>query len=82
MPRLKQQAIGAGPHQPELPGAAVYAGGRTGEVVWQFSDDSLARVSGNHTHQRRLKALQAGYLEVWVTQEGVQSNTIGLTFGP
>ena len=52
------------------------------EVVWHFSDDSLARVSGNHTHQRRLKALQAGYLEVWVTQEGVQSNTIGLTFGP
>jgi hypothetical protein len=52
------------------------------EVIWHFSAPSLVRISGNHTHQRRLKALEPGYLEVWTTQEGVRSNTIGLTFGP
>ena len=51
------------------------------DIVWHYSDCCLARESGNHTHQRRLKALAPGYLEVWVTQEGIRSNTIGLTFG-
>ena len=51
------------------------------EIVWHFSDTALAKVSGNHTHQRRLKAVEAGFLEVWVTQEGVRSNTVGLHFG-
>ena len=51
------------------------------DVVWHFSDCCLAKVSGNHTHQRRLKALEPGSLDVWVTQEGVQSNTLTLNFG-
>jgi hypothetical protein len=51
------------------------------EVVWHFSDESLIRVTGNHTHQRRVKALAPGYVDVWATQEGVRSNTLTLTFG-
>ena len=51
------------------------------EIIWHFSECCLAKVSGNHTHQRRLKGLEQGYLEVWTTQEGVRSNTVGLTFG-
>jgi hypothetical protein len=51
------------------------------EILWNFSDSSLARVSGNHTHQRRLKVMQPGYLDVYVTQEGVRSNTLSLVFG-
>jgi hypothetical protein len=51
------------------------------EIVWHLSEWSLARVSGNHTHQRRLKVLQKGFLEVWVTQEGVRSNTLSLSLG-
>jgi hypothetical protein len=49
------------------------------EIQWHFSDCCLARVSGNHTHQRRLKVLKPGYLDVWVTQEGVRSNTLSLS---
>jgi hypothetical protein len=49
------------------------------EPEWHFSDDSLAKVSSNHTHQRRLKVLEkGGLLDVWVTQEGVTSNVITL----
>jgi hypothetical protein len=51
------------------------------EIVWHFSEADLVNASGNHTHQRRLKAVKAGYLEVWVTQEGVRSNTISLSLG-
>jgi hypothetical protein len=49
------------------------------EIRWHFSDCCLVRVSGNHTHQRRLKVLTPGYLDVWVTQEGVRSNTLSLS---
>jgi hypothetical protein len=51
------------------------------EIIWHFSETGLVNASGNHTHQRRLKAIKAGYLDVWVTQEGVRSNTIGLILG-
>jgi hypothetical protein len=51
----------------------------TGEVEWHFSECCLVKVSGNHTHQRRLKVLEPGYLDVWVTQQGVKSNTISLS---
>jgi hypothetical protein len=51
------------------------------DIEWQFSECCLARVSGNHTHQRRLKVLEPGFLDVWVTQQGVRSNTLSLRFG-
>jgi hypothetical protein len=51
----------------------------TAEVEWHFSECCLVKVSGNHTHQRRLKVLEPGYLDVWVTQHGVRSNTISLS---
>lgn len=51
------------------------------EIEWHFSECCLAKVSGNHTHQRRLKVLEAGYLDVWVTQEGIRSNTVSLSLG-
>jgi hypothetical protein len=41
----------------------------------------LTKVSGNHTHQPRLKVLAAGYLDIWVTREGVRSNTVSLSLG-
>ena len=43
-------------------------------------NEQLVRVTGNHTHQRRLKVLATGYLDVFVEQQGVRSNTIGLYF--
>jgi len=49
------------------------------EPEWHFSDDSLVKVTSNHTHQRRLRVLEkGGLLDVWVTQQGVTSNVITL----
>lgn len=49
------------------------------EPEWHFSNESLVKVSGNHTHQRRLRVLEEeGMLDVWVTQQGVTSNVITL----
>jgi hypothetical protein len=48
------------------------------EPEWHFSDASLVRISGSHTHQRRLQVKGEGHLECWVTQQGVRSNTITL----
>ena len=53
-----------------------------GEVQFFFSDLGLARVSGNHTNQRRVQGLAVGSLDCWAVQDGVQSNTITLTFVP
>jgi hypothetical protein len=53
-----------------------------GEVQFFFSDPFLARVSGNHTNQRRVQGLAIGSLECWAVQDGVTSNTITLTFVP
>jgi hypothetical protein len=48
------------------------------EPEWHLSDPSLVRVTGSHTHQRRLQVKAEGILECWVTQQGVRSNTITL----
>jgi hypothetical protein len=50
------------------------------DIEWHFSECCLAKVSGNHTHQRRLKVLKSGFLDAWVTQHGVRSNTVSLAF--
>jgi hypothetical protein len=51
------------------------------EPEWHFSDESLIKVTGNHTHQRRLKVTGEGTVDVWVTQEGVTSNVLTLRLG-
>ena len=49
------------------------------EPVFHFSDDTLVKEGGDHSHQRRLKVLEkGGMLDVWVTQQGVTSNVITL----
>jgi hypothetical protein len=49
------------------------------EPEWHLSDSSLAKVTSNHTHQRRLRVTdKGGLLDVWVTQQGVTSNVITL----
>ena len=50
------------------------------EVQFFFSDPGLARISGNHTNQRRVQGLAVGSLECWAVQDGITSNTITLTF--
>ena len=52
------------------------------EVQFFFSDPGLARVTGNHTNQRRVQGLAVGSLDCWAVQDGVTSNTITLTFVP
>ena len=52
------------------------------EVQFFFSDSGLARVTGNHTNQRRVQGLAVGSLDCWAVQDGVTSNTITLTFVP
>jgi hypothetical protein len=51
------------------------------DAEWHFSDPELVNVSGNHSHQRRLKVLKAGTLDCWVTQEGATSNVLTLRLG-
>ena len=50
------------------------------EVEFFFSDPGLARITGNHTNQRRVQGLGIGSLDCWAVQDGVTSNTITLTF--
>jgi hypothetical protein len=50
------------------------------EVQFFFSDPGLARISGNHTNQRRVQGLAIGSLDCWAVQDGVTSNTITLNF--
>jgi hypothetical protein len=51
------------------------------EPEWHFSDESAIKVTGNHTHQRRLKVTDEGTVDVWVTQEGITSNVLTLRLG-
>ena len=50
------------------------------DVEFFFSDTGLARITGNHTNQRRVQGLAVGSLDCWAVQDGVKSNTITLTF--
>lgn len=50
------------------------------DVEFFFSDTGLARITGNHTNQRRVQGLAVGSLDCWAVQDGVRSNTITLTF--
>ena len=49
-------------------------------VEFFFSDPGLARITGNHTNQRRVQGLGIGSLDCWAVQDGISSNTITLTF--
>ena len=51
-----------------------------GDVQFFFSDPGLARITGNHTNQRRVQGLAVGNLDGWAVQDGVTSNTITLRF--
>jgi hypothetical protein len=51
-----------------------------GAVEFFFSDPGLARITGNHTNQRRVQGLAVGSLDCWAVQDGVTSNTITLKF--
>jgi hypothetical protein len=53
-----------------------------GEITFFFSEASLVKVHGGHTHQRRLKVLKPGELVCWVTQDGVRSNDLVLQLVP
>jgi hypothetical protein len=50
------------------------------DVQFFFSDPGLARITGNHTNQRRVQGLAVGNLDCWAVQDGVTSNTITLKF--
>ena len=50
------------------------------DVEFFFSDTGLARITGNHTNQRRVQGLAVGSVDCWAVQDGVRSNTITLTF--
>jgi hypothetical protein len=50
------------------------------DVEFFFSDTGLARITGNHTNQRRVQGLAVGSLDCWAVQDGVRSNTITLKF--
>jgi hypothetical protein len=51
-------------------------------IQWFFTNGSLVKVSGNHTHQRRLHVLAAGTVDCWVKQQGVESKPLTLHLGP
>lgn len=48
--------------------------------TWNWTNGFLVNVSGNHTHQRRLRILGTGTADFWVRQQGVESNRITLYF--
>ena len=50
-------------------------------IQWNWTNGFLVKVTGNHTHQRRLKVLGAGVAEFWVRQHGIESNRVRLHFG-
>ncbi len=50
-------------------------------VEFFVSDPSLVTVTGNHTNQRRIRAVRPHVsVDVWATQDGVRSNTVSLNF--
>jgi hypothetical protein len=49
-------------------------------IEFFFSNPALAKITGNHTHQRRVQGLLPGQLDCWAVQDGVRSNTVTLTF--
>jgi hypothetical protein len=51
-----------------------------GIVEFFLSNPRSIEVTGGHTNQRRLKALEPTMVDVWATQDGVQSNKLTLTF--
>jgi hypothetical protein len=53
-----------------------------GDIKFFFSNTKLVKVSGGHTHQRRLTVLAPGELTCWVTQDGVRSNDLVLQLVP
>jgi hypothetical protein len=48
--------------------------------TWNWTNGFLMNVSGNHTHQKRLRILGPGTADFWVRQQGVDSNRITLYF--
>lgn len=50
-------------------------------ISWNWTNGFLVTVTGNHTHQRRLKVLGPGIAEFWVRQHGIESNRVMLRFG-
>jgi hypothetical protein len=52
-----------------------------GQVEFQFSDERLVRVGGNHPYQRKLTVLKAGELQVTATLDGVKSSPLTLHLG-
>lgn len=50
-------------------------------ISWNWTNGFLVKVTGNHTHQRRLKVLGAGTADFWVRQHGIESNRLTLKFG-
>lgn len=53
----------------------------SGTVDFTFSDMSIIEVSSNHGFQKKLKVLGAGLLEVKASLDGIDSNTLVITFG-
>jgi hypothetical protein len=51
-----------------------------GPVDFFVSRPRIVEMTGGHTNQRRLKALEPAAVEVWATQDGIRSNTLTLTF--
>jgi hypothetical protein len=51
-----------------------------GSVDFFVSNPRAVEITGGHTNQRRLRALEPTAVEVWATQDGVRSNTLTLTF--
>ena len=49
-------------------------------IQWHFVNESLARVGGNHSHQRRVIPKSPGNMFVTASLDGVTSNELGLRF--
>jgi len=53
----------------------------SGTVDFTYSDPTLVDVGSNHGFQKKLKVLGAGLLEVKASLDGIDSNTLVITFG-
>jgi hypothetical protein len=53
----------------------------SGTVDFTYSDPGLVEVRSNHGFQKKLKVLGAGLLEVKASLDGIDSNTLVITFG-
>ena len=51
-----------------------------GVVEFFVSTPRTVEITGGHTNQRRLRALEPTTVDVWATQDHVRSNTLTLTF--